>query len=54
MPEPINFDETRCGLCDCYGVQHRDPEHGGPCEAFDGWGEPCSCPGFELPADEED
>lgn len=54
MAEPINYDATPCGLCDCQGVQHREPEHGGPCEAFDGWGDPCGCPGFELPADDEE
>ncbi|AUX82006.1 hypothetical protein SEA_FRANKIE_80 [Mycobacterium phage Frankie] len=51
MPDPINYDETPCALCDCYGLQHDDPEHGGPCRALDGHGRPCGCPGFEEPED---
>lgn len=54
MPEPVNFDDTRCELCECYGIQHDGPEHGGRCEATDGRGNRCDCPGFELPPDDDE
>lgn len=53
MPECLNFDDARCALCDCYGIQHDGPERGGRCESIDGWGEPCGCAGFEVSADDE-
>ena len=49
----MNFDETRCELCECYGIQHDQPERGGPCEATDGRGTPCGCPGFETPPNDD-
>ncbi|UVT31510.1 hypothetical protein SEA_SEJANUS_78 [Mycobacterium phage Sejanus] len=53
MPEPINYDDTPCALCDCYGIQHDDPEHGGRCHAILGPRGRCDCPGYEPPFEEE-
>lgn len=54
MPRPINHDDTRCALCDCLGIQHDGPEHGGPCTTPDGHGGRCECPGFEVPMEDDD
>ncbi|QRY48121.1 hypothetical protein JVX93_15835 [Mycolicibacterium boenickei] len=54
MPRPINHDDARCELCDCLGIQHEDPERGGPCTTPDGRGGHCDCPGFEMPPDDDE